>query len=417
MYMSTPAPFPISYRSIIPRAGECENVFCTFALSASHVAFSSCRMEPVFMIISQSAATAAAFALDDRVPVQSLDYARLALQLQTDRQVIPGLSAGVSGIVVDNLDATGVVLQGEWTSSAATAGYWGGDYVHDGATNQGAKSVTFTPVLPTDGVYEVYLRWTASANRATNVPVEVIHPGGTNTFVVNQQAEGGTWVPLLATNFVSGTQARVVVRNDGASGHVIADAVRFLASNAPPATLQVVATDGGAAEVGAKAGRVTFVRGGDTNNAIEIVYALGGSARNGEDYTVPAGPLILPAGAVSVTLVITPLADVLAEGEETVVISVQAGAQYSVGSLSNATVRIADLGAGVPLRLAPPTRSGSAWSINTSGVPGQVCEFQRATAVQGPWSNLFTTVIPVLGEVQLQDTNPPPFRAFYRVIR
>src|SRR4030095_8746634 len=73
----TPAPYGISYRSIIPRVGECENLFVPFALSTSHIAFGSIRMEPVFMILSQSAAAAAAFAIDDNVTVQQLDYTRL----------------------------------------------------------------------------------------------------------------------------------------------------------------------------------------------------------------------------------------------------------------------------------------------------------------------------------------------------
>lgn len=60
---SAPCPYPIGYRALIPRAGECANVYCTFALAASRVGFSSCRMEPVFMMKSQSAATAAVFAI------------------------------------------------------------------------------------------------------------------------------------------------------------------------------------------------------------------------------------------------------------------------------------------------------------------------------------------------------------------
>ena len=51
-------PYPIGYGAIVPRAEECENLFVTFALSASHTAFASIRMEPVFMVTSQSAATA-----------------------------------------------------------------------------------------------------------------------------------------------------------------------------------------------------------------------------------------------------------------------------------------------------------------------------------------------------------------------
>jgi hypothetical protein len=81
-------PYPIGYGAIVPKQHECENLLVTFALSASHTAFSSIRMEPVFMVTSQSAATAACLALDGRVPVQQVDYAKLRARLLADKQVL-----------------------------------------------------------------------------------------------------------------------------------------------------------------------------------------------------------------------------------------------------------------------------------------------------------------------------------------
>lgn len=81
-------PYPIGYEAIVPRAKECENLFVTFALSASHSAFSSIRMEPVFMITSQSAATAACLAIDAKCAVQAVDYARLREHLLEDGQIL-----------------------------------------------------------------------------------------------------------------------------------------------------------------------------------------------------------------------------------------------------------------------------------------------------------------------------------------
>src|SRR5438067_11202332 len=70
-------PYPISYRSIVPRAGECENLFVPVCLAASHIAYGSIRMEPVFMILGQSAATAASLAIDNHSPVQKVPYEEL----------------------------------------------------------------------------------------------------------------------------------------------------------------------------------------------------------------------------------------------------------------------------------------------------------------------------------------------------
>jgi FAD dependent oxidoreductase len=81
-------PYPIGYGAIVPKAGECENLLVTFALSASHTAFSSIRMEPVFMATSQSAATAAAIAIDDGCSVQTVDQPKLRQRLLADKQVL-----------------------------------------------------------------------------------------------------------------------------------------------------------------------------------------------------------------------------------------------------------------------------------------------------------------------------------------
>lgn len=86
-------PYPIGYDAIVPKRGECENLFVTFALSASHSAFASIRMEPVFMAASQSAATAAALAMDAGVAAQDLDYAPLRERLEKDGQILEGKPA------------------------------------------------------------------------------------------------------------------------------------------------------------------------------------------------------------------------------------------------------------------------------------------------------------------------------------
>jgi hypothetical protein len=83
-----PKPYGISYRSIIPKKGECENLFSPICFSASHVAHGSMRMEPVFMVLSQSAAIAAGLALDKNTSVQDLDYPILREKLLAAKQVL-----------------------------------------------------------------------------------------------------------------------------------------------------------------------------------------------------------------------------------------------------------------------------------------------------------------------------------------
>lgn len=81
-------PYQIGYDALVPKRSECGNLLVTFALSASHTAFASIRMEPVLMITSQSAATAAALAFEKGVAVQDLDYADLKPRLVRDGQVL-----------------------------------------------------------------------------------------------------------------------------------------------------------------------------------------------------------------------------------------------------------------------------------------------------------------------------------------
>ena len=80
--------YPIDYGSILPRRADCANLLVPVALSASHIAFGSIRMEPVFMILGESAATAAALAASKEAAVQDVDYETLAARLRADGQVL-----------------------------------------------------------------------------------------------------------------------------------------------------------------------------------------------------------------------------------------------------------------------------------------------------------------------------------------
>jgi hypothetical protein len=83
-----PKPYPISYRSIVPKADECTNLLVPVCLSSSHISYGSIRMEPVFMVLGQSAGTAASLAIDARKPVQDVDYAKLEYRLLDDKQAL-----------------------------------------------------------------------------------------------------------------------------------------------------------------------------------------------------------------------------------------------------------------------------------------------------------------------------------------
>ncbi|WP_367871949.1 FAD-dependent oxidoreductase [Luteolibacter sp. Populi] len=346
---AVPGPYPISYRAIVPKAGECKNLLVPWSLSATHISFGSIRMEPVFMILGQSAATAAAFAIDDGVTVQAVSYPKLKAQMLADGQRLTNSGGGESsGIIVDNADATGVLLTGTWTAASATPGFHGVDYVHDGGVKNGSCSARFTPTLPEAGTYEVFLRWTENANRASNVPVEIRLPGGTiHTASVNQRTRGGQWVSMGSFDFAAGaspSEGSVTIRDSGVNGHVIADAVRFLQGIDQP-VVDLWATDARAAEPqpgAAKKATLCIRRSEPLTNALTVRYTLGGSAVSGVDYGPLTGSVILPAGIASAALQVVPLADSLAEGTEDLVISLAADPAYRLGELATETISIGD---------------------------------------------------------------------------
>jgi len=82
------APFPISYRSIIPKKSEVSNLFIPVCLSSSHIAYGSIRMEPVFMVLGQSAAIAASIAIDKNIATQEVPYPELRAALIKNHQIL-----------------------------------------------------------------------------------------------------------------------------------------------------------------------------------------------------------------------------------------------------------------------------------------------------------------------------------------
>ncbi len=81
-------PYEIAYGAITPKQDQADNLLVPVCVSSSHIAFGSIRMEPVFMILGQSAATAAALAIDADIPVQSVPYETLSTRLQADAQIL-----------------------------------------------------------------------------------------------------------------------------------------------------------------------------------------------------------------------------------------------------------------------------------------------------------------------------------------
>jgi hypothetical protein len=86
--VKTNGPYKIAYGSLVPKRDQCDNLLVPVCVSSSHIAFGSIRMEPVFMILGQSAATAGAIAIDQGIGVQDVPYAELRSTLESDGQIL-----------------------------------------------------------------------------------------------------------------------------------------------------------------------------------------------------------------------------------------------------------------------------------------------------------------------------------------
>ncbi len=143
-------------------------------------------------------------------------------------------------IIMDNADATGVTITGNWQTAGAGDGNgcYGADflYLH---SDEAAGTVRFTPTIETAGTYGVYIFWSAAANRTINQPVTVHDSTGTDeTYHVNLQENGNAWYYLGDHAFGVGTDGYVEFSNQtgGEAGFCNADAVRFYMGGSGPVT-------------------------------------------------------------------------------------------------------------------------------------------------------------------------------------
>ncbi len=234
--VSTNGPYEIAYGALLPKKGQGSNLLVPVAMSASHIAYGSIRMEPVFMILGQSAATAAVLALEGALAVQNLPYAKLRQVLLKDGQILeysgPKSTRGVDakqlkGIVLDDTQAK---VTGHWQESAAAKSYLGDGYSHDGNSKDGQSSLRFEPKLEKPSKYRLQLAAPPNSNRATNAAVEVQHLGGVKKLQIDlrsgQEAGGVHWIDL--GDYECGNDTAITISNAGANGYIVVDGVRWL---------------------------------------------------------------------------------------------------------------------------------------------------------------------------------------------
>ena len=220
-------PYPIAYRCIVPKETECSNLLVPVCLSASHIAYGSIRMEPVFMVLGQSAAVAASLAIDKKTSLLKVDIPSLQQILSTN----PLADGNTGDIFIDDANKGSVVATGGWKVVSDSRNSYGPSWLQAEAGETEVKTVKFIPDIRKTASYQVYtyvprITGTAAAvvcnvfDGQTNKEVVLDHKN-----VVVQGQTSGEWVSLGTYHFPAGKKGFVSITNKNADGIVIADAV------------------------------------------------------------------------------------------------------------------------------------------------------------------------------------------------
>ncbi|QHV97203.1 FAD-dependent oxidoreductase [Spirosoma endbachense] len=223
-------PYPISYRCLIPKEAECKNLLVPVCLSATHIAYGSIRMEPVFMVLAQSSAVAASMAIDGKTSVQAIDVKKLQNELKTN----PLADGSTPEILVDNDDPAQVTRTGEWTRDNNPKGAYGPGYFTTTGTNPTPKTVRFNPAVTKAGNYQVYVYFPKLTGASSKTNLIVSDGNQTKPITIREsdiRVEGqtsGEWVSLGSFALSPNKKSYVEVSTSDADGIVVADAVLFV---------------------------------------------------------------------------------------------------------------------------------------------------------------------------------------------
>jgi hypothetical protein len=233
-------PYGISYRALVPKRSECTNLLVPVCLSASHIAFGSIRMEPVFMVLAQSAAMAAVQAIEQGKPVQDIDVKKLQTSLKGD----PFADGSSPEILVDNdITPDQVQRSGRWQEEKGGTAQLGGSYARSLLMSDSTDlSSTVKFMLPQDikGKYRIYYYNAGSpVYKAAQYEMAIQLGAAEVRLVVPTSANHFEWMPVGQFEFNGSGQGWLEVSRQSQRGAIFADAVLLVpVAGANAATFQ-----------------------------------------------------------------------------------------------------------------------------------------------------------------------------------
>lgn len=221
-------PYPVAYSALIPKTADCSNLLVPVCLSATHIAYGSIRMEPVFMALAQATAVAADLAITNKQSVQQVSADKIREILQKN-----ALANGAQpDLLIDNRDSLVITKQGIWKTTGG--GSYGPDMftIDSGATD--LRTVQFKAQGLKAGKYNAYVYYPHLKKNAAVTTIKVIN-GGEEKIVLVKKADvmvqgqtSGEWVSIGSYSLKKGSTPVVEFSNKNADGTVVADAVLWV---------------------------------------------------------------------------------------------------------------------------------------------------------------------------------------------
>lgn len=214
------SPYPIAYRSILPQKKECSNLLVSVSLSASHIAFGSIRMEPVFMVLGQSAAVAAVMAIDSKVAVQDISVESLQQKLEED----PYLNGGLRDVLIDDSDLDHLKISGDWEKRFFNSTSYFSSTLLSKDKN---ATASFKIKVPKKARYKLYYYYTgiSELKEGNEYIFQMEHEGGSIRKHIVAKRTPGSWLVIGRVELDSSKEYQLQLKAGNGQSVLVADAL------------------------------------------------------------------------------------------------------------------------------------------------------------------------------------------------
>ena len=212
-------PYPISFRAIVPKKTECTNLLVPVCLSASHIAFGSIRMEPVFMVLAQTAATAACLAIDSKKAIQDIDVKNLQESLKEN----PYADGSKPEILIDNADKSQFSVMGDFELINKGYGRYGKDFVKLSPNS----TAIFSTKMNSSGKYSLQIYFPKAERMTETEEIEIFIGQKMEKKILHLEKEENDWYNIGQFEITKNQNVSIKIKSNS-DLYLIADALLWV---------------------------------------------------------------------------------------------------------------------------------------------------------------------------------------------